>query len=621
MATPEEIQAKIDEIKAGLEAKGFVFGTFEPDYQALFTEVYGAQLAGITEAGSLPGENIIWDNVDPADIMAVISGEIKKTDLYVDLSNTIDEIPDLRLVVDNVMSNISPDWSNLEIYGPGQIVSYGGFLWENVEAILVPTNDFPSQSNTDWKQVGAYNNIYNTVDGISIQIYNAQTAADSAASQTSFLQAELLGDTWTEGDPAEAGSIIYENQEAIVGEGGAIAVSEEQMRTDFLGVSGDATSAGYLYDIILDSSVEGSLANTVSILQVSVGDNTGSIAVEQGLRAITMGPDYRNDTQYPSNAVTVHGGLLYQNKTGSPIGPEEWTVGNWTAIDQSLYGQYNVKIDINGKVAGFGLANDGATSNFIVNADSFAIADQAGGASDITPFIVEDNQVWMDTAYIRNLAAENFVGNTITANSISLATEVVNSLDYATVGDIAQHADTMEEDFLLLATEAGEIVNQLPGITNGITNFNSRNDRLSAPVDDPVILSDGSAIDFTFNADGSANIDFAWTFGSGTAETNIDGFIIYLKADITNTVYDFDSSISESHFFQVPFDKREIRLFSLTVDKYYTVGVEAYRVVDADVDPSSIIRSTIVQPSLVAENPVYLDLQVPAPSSITITEL
>lgn len=65
--------------------------------------------------------------------------------------------------------------------------------------------------------------------------------------------------------------------------------------------------------------------------------------------------------------------------------------GNTASIQEvsqsvnGLYAQKYIKLDVNGKVAGWGGANDGIESNFIVNFDSFAIG--RGGSTAYYPFI------------------------------------------------------------------------------------------------------------------------------------------------------------------------------------------------------------------------------------------
>lgn len=85
------------------------------------------------------------------------------------------------------------------------------------------------------------------------------------------------------------------------------------------------------------------------------------------------------------------------------------------ASGETLEGRYTVKVDLNGYVAGFGLAataNNGTpTSEFIIRADRFSIA--APGQTAIIPFIVQASAttlngvavpagVYMDAAFIKN---------------------------------------------------------------------------------------------------------------------------------------------------------------------------------------------------------------------------
>lgn len=113
------------------------------------------------------------------------------------------------------------------------------------------------------------------------------------------------------------------------------------------------------------------------------------------------------------------------NELSTPIGE----IGGIKTDVQDLEGQYTVKIDNNGAVAGYGLANTensagNITSEFIVNADRFAIM---RGANDTTaatvPFVVQATAttlngvsvpagVYMADAFIKNGAITNAkIGN------------------------------------------------------------------------------------------------------------------------------------------------------------------------------------------------------------------
>ena len=81
-----------------------------------------------------------------------------------------------------------------------------------------------------------------------------------------------------------------------------------------------------------------------------------------------------------------------QSATATQVSTLQTTVGQNTAsiqtVSQSvngLYAQKYIKLDVNGKVAGWGGANTGKESNFIVNFDSFAIG--SGNSTAYYPFI------------------------------------------------------------------------------------------------------------------------------------------------------------------------------------------------------------------------------------------
>lgn len=64
-----------------------------------------------------------------------------------------------------------------------------------------------------------------------------------------------------------------------------------------------------------------------------------------------------------------------------------------------LYAQYYIKLDVAGYVSGFGLANTGENSKFMVNADYFYVGNPS--APDIQPFTIVDGVVRLDTAIIK----------------------------------------------------------------------------------------------------------------------------------------------------------------------------------------------------------------------------
>lgn len=160
-------------------------------------------------------------------------------------------------------------------------------------------------------------------------------------------------------------------------------------------------------------------ANDISALGVTVTNNTSGITA--------------NSTNITSLTSTVTSQGNDISALSSSLSTLSTTVGNNTASISTqatsingLEAQYTVKVDTNGYVSGFGLASTttGATptSEFIVNADRFAIGSPSG-LTEITPFIVQTSPttlngvsvptgVYISEAFIRNGAIANAkIGN------------------------------------------------------------------------------------------------------------------------------------------------------------------------------------------------------------------
>ncbi|MBU7006298.1 right-handed parallel beta-helix repeat-containing protein [Phosphitispora fastidiosa] len=187
---------------------------------------------------------------------------------------------------------------------------------------------------------------------------------------------------------------------------------------------------------------------------------------------------------------------------------------------------------------------------------------------------------------------------------------------------------TGDEDLSTLARKINAImegltfyVNQLQVYENGIgvptnelvevnkdswsavaTNFDTRNDRISTVPADPVIAADGSAIDHTINTNGSADISVEWSFDGLGDAYNVDGFVVWVRSGDTSGAYAFGTNPAEETDHYVGAEKRAIIFQGKPANKYYTFGVQAYRMVDQDINADGILKSAIIQPSIAEEN-------------------
>lgn len=155
---------------------------------------------------------------------------------------------------------------------------------------------------------------------------------------------------------------------------------------------------------------------------------------------------------------------------------------------------------------------------------------------------------------------------------------------------------------------------------NTALNFNMRNDRISTRPANPVIKSDGTAIDHTINTEGTANISIEWEFNGAGDAYNIDGFVLYAYVSDKPDKYVFGSSIAkEMGQYPLTNEKRNHVFASIPADKYYTFGIQAYRKVDVDVHPDGVLKSDIVQPTASGENPYQPSENVAFGGNITGT--
>jgi hypothetical protein len=144
-----------------------------------------------------------------------------------------------------------------------------------------------------------------------------------------------------------------------------------------------------------------------------------------------------------------------------------------------LEAQYTVKVDVNGKVAGYGLAttpkNGTPESKFIVNADRFGIG--APGKEDAFPFTVDTQQnrvgvngelVVNGKAIIDRLNVGDIDGNKIRVNSIGASRIVAGSIDSREIRAAGINADRLNVNHLsAISSDLGDIRGGNLNIGNG----------------------------------------------------------------------------------------------------------------------------------------------------------
>ena len=162
------------------------------------------------------------------------------------------------------------------------------------------------------------------------------------------------------------------------------------------------SSAQFNSEVTTRATADSALSSSITSLSSTVGSNTSAISTEQTTRA-------NADSALSSSISTV----------SSTVAGHTSSISTQATSINGLSAQYTVKIDVNGAVAGYGLASTttaagNIVSEFVVNADRFAI--MRGGSNTTAasvPFIVQASAttiggvavpagVYMTDAFIRN---------------------------------------------------------------------------------------------------------------------------------------------------------------------------------------------------------------------------
>lgn len=143
------------------------------------------------------------------------------------------------------------------------------------------------------------------------------------------------------------------------------------------------------------------------------------------------------------------------------------------------------------------------------------------------------------------------------------------------------------------------------------TNFSIRNDRISAKPSNPTNLT----VSHKINDNGSADLTVSWNYNdyekTKKDADNIDGYIVYMYSDTSNERYVFGSTIAKETRRGIIYSTKSFTFPSVPPNRFYTLGVQAYRDVDDDINSEGILFSDLITPSDAEQNPYQ-------PSEVTV---
>lgn len=332
-------------------------------------------------------DNVLANKLEALKSEFVIPGLDKKatTGAVSDVKSQIDNVANQLNIasskLDGVYAQITPRMAGDEgnMAGDGSI--YAG-VWTETSARI--EGDAAIGVRIDSLQVNIGENSANIITEQKVRA-NADNALSSAITT---LNANVNGN---------AATIV--NEQATR----ANADTALSSRIDSVVAKADSNTALITSETTARADADTALSSRIDSVMATANNNAASISSEQTARANADGAlSTRIDTAQ-STANNAHAALNTEQQTRASqdnalsqrIDTVQTTVGNNTASIQTqqqsidgLYAQYTVKLDVNGRVSGFGLASSNDVSDFAIRADKFYITPPEGTGKGDSPFMV-----------------------------------------------------------------------------------------------------------------------------------------------------------------------------------------------------------------------------------------
>ena len=371
---------------------------------------------------------------DLATILELLESGITTSQLATDLATPLSNLPSNTTSTIAAMQgqintlSITAAWAVGESYILTDLATFNGNLYEVLVAHTSTVANQPTgaaTNNTNWRYVGAFTSLA-SVTGANTASINDINYLDSTSNSAAAVRiASLTSDVATQASGLSAaatarnelGTRITSTETSITAQSTDITALETTVNNPVTGVSATSTAVGGLTTRV--TTTEESIvsqASDITALETTVNNaTTGVAATATALDSIEI---LCNDSTTGVAASATKIGELssgYVNPDGtSGTVTLQQAMTTQASVNGDLKGQYSVKIDTNGHVAGFGLSStlvdDTPTSAFIINADKFALvssSDTSDGLGTITPdsdnvpfFVHSDGKTYIKNAQI-----------------------------------------------------------------------------------------------------------------------------------------------------------------------------------------------------------------------------
>lgn len=420
-------------------------------------------------------------SLSPSYVLEILENQINEDQLTATLNTRIDTYGNQIVTLQGQVADLSeaPTYSASETYATDDIVKYDGALYRALSSTTgnVPTN------TTYWLKIGDYTSVADavaelvydvgvletsltTTDGnlaaevtarstLAAQIRGSYTGSDINSLTTGLLHSESQARATADTSLASSISVLsasknrsYRQPAAPSGTAHAVGdiwfASTDNNRVyrwdGFNWVASDdvritANAAAIVTEQTARISGDNALATSITNLTSTVNSNLSTVNAAISSEASTRASA---DTALTSQINTLSSTVTTNNTTLTAAVQTEATTR--ASVDNGLLAQYTVKVDVNGRVAGFGLASTSIsgtpTSSFIVIADKFAVVSPSNtGETPKVPFVVGtvDGQtvVAISNAMIQDAAISNAKIGTAAITTAKIADLSVSSAKIA----------------------------------------------------------------------------------------------------------------------------------------------------------------------------------------------
>lgn len=350
-------------------------------------------------------------------IVTLLDGKISESELANELLTPIQAIPGIQTTLIDHDSRIStiqtavnevlnlPVFDSAATYNPGDTVKYNGYAWRALQAMSDPSPT-PAEG-AYWTQIGAYQTYDDllsanavAIDDLDIRITTAEGTLVSYGTDITALQSRVTdAETGVSGNSSAIGTLdsrVTATENSLSANSSDITLLEN----DISSAQGDIIANADALNL-LDSRVtasEGTItANSSDITQLQADvqalDANGNAQALQDLDVRVTSNE--SDISAIASDVTTLTASVDGNTSAIQTKAEVSAVQSVEDDITVLSAQYTVKLDVNGRVSGIGLANNGSVSEFIVASDAVYFIDPG---QSITPFDPNANYASMAAA-------------------------------------------------------------------------------------------------------------------------------------------------------------------------------------------------------------------------------